>query len=137
MTAKKGTLTEVSLASVKAEANALIDNEGGRIHPSWLKSGDLALAIMRGDHDEHLGSVANAVSARNKARFRKGAKFVLRGTKNVAIDGKVATVIKVNPKRVSVGVGEPTTEYGTTYYPEGEYNVPPHMLAPLGTEVTS
>jgi hypothetical protein len=128
---KKGTLTEV------AAPERLVALDGSRIHPSWASAGDLALAIMRGEHDAEITSIGNAVSARNKARFRKGAKFILTGTKNVSIDGKVATVIKVNPKRISVGIGEPKTEYGSTYYPEGEYNVPPTMLAPIDVASTS
>ena len=121
------------MATTKTEKPNLIDNEGGRIHPSWANAGDLALAIMRGDHDDELTSIGNAVSARNKTRFRKGAQFVLRGTKNAEIDGKQCTVIKVNPKRISVGIGTPVTEYGMTYYPDGEFNVPPTMLAPVGS----
>lgn len=88
----------------------------------------LADAIMRGEHDASLDYLASACTARIKNRFRKGAKVRLTGTSRIEIDGKVGTILKVNQKTVSVGIGDPQTEYGYTYYPEGEYNVPPRML---------
>lgn len=122
--------------ATKTETLTALD--GTQIHPSWLKSGsEIAMAIMRGEYDDQLTSIGNAVSGRNKTRFRKGARFVLRGTKNPEIDGKECTVIKVNPKRISVGIGAPVTEYGSTYYPEGEFNVPPSMLHIIDVASTS
>lgn len=93
---------------------------------------ELAAQIMAGDHDEHLGYIAEACKARLKNTFRKGMKVTLTGTKNVALDGKTATIVKVNQKSISVGVGDPVIEHGFTYYPEGEYNCPPSMLKAVG-----
>ena len=99
------------------------------IHPSWFKAGsDIAVAIMQGQHDSELETIANACKVRLKQMFRKGQKVKLVGTKNVDIDGKIATITKVNQKSISIGIGTPKTEFGSTYYPEGEYNVPPRML---------
>jgi len=99
------------------------------IHPSWVKVGGVPLEIMEGKHDDVLESIQNACKTRLKMRFRKGQKCRLTGTHNVELDGKTVTIIKVNPKSISVGVGDPVTQYGETYYPEGSYNVPPRMLA--------
>jgi len=98
------------------------------IHPSWVKVGGVPLEIMEGKHDDVLESIQNACKTRLKVRFRKGQKCRLIGTHNVELDGKTVTIIKVNAKSISVGVGDPTNEYGETYYPEGSYNVPPRML---------
>ena len=98
------------------------------IHPSWVKVGGVPLEIMEGKHDDVLESIQNACKTRLKMRFRKGQKCRLTGTKSVELDGKVVTIIKVNPKSISVGVGDPKTEFGETYYPDGSYNVPPRML---------
>jgi hypothetical protein len=84
--------------------------------------------IVDGKYDDILAYIPQACAARVKTRFRKGAKVRLTGTKNVQLDGKVGTVIKVNTKTVVVGIGTPTTEYGITLYDGGEYNVPPTML---------
>ena len=97
---------------------------------SFESIGGVPAAIMRGEHDEDLDYISQACSARLKTRFRKGSKVRLVGTRNVEIEGKIGTVIKVNPKRIAVGLGDPDLSFGTRnpYYPEGSYNVPPSML---------
>lgn len=101
------------------------------IHPSWVKLGGIPLAIMEGKHDDVLDAIQDACKKRTKSLFRKGQKCKLVGTKDITLDGKTVTIIKVNQKSISIGVGTPTTEYGETYYPDGSYNVPPRMLEPL------
>jgi hypothetical protein len=93
------------------------------IHPSWVKAGGVALEIMEGKHDAHLNTIADACNKRLKAMFRKGQQVRLTGTRNVELEGQVGVVLKVNPKRITVGLGE-RGQFGY----ESEYNVPPHML---------
>jgi hypothetical protein len=88
----------------------------------------IAAEILDGQHDDDLDYIAQACKARLKARFRKGQRVVLRGTRNVELDGKEATILKVNAKTISVGVGEPKVEFGYTFYSDGEFNVPPALL---------
>jgi hypothetical protein len=101
------------------------------IHPSWVKVGGFPLEIMEGKHDDNLESIQNACKVRLKSMFRKGQRCRLTGTHNVELDGKLVTIIKVNAKSISVGVGEPEIVGGRRnppYFPEGSYNVPPRML---------
>lgn len=99
------------------------------IHPSWFKAGsEIAIAIMQGQHDSELETIANACKVRLKQMFRKGQKVKLVGTKNAEIDGKIGRIVKVNQKSITVGIGEPKVEFGEQYWPEGSYNVPPRML---------
>ena len=95
------------------------------IHPSWVKVGGIPLEIMEGKHDDVLESIQNACRVRLKDRFRKGQKCRLTGTKSVELDGKIVTILKVNAKSISVGVGE-ANQWGG--YDAGSYNVPPRML---------
>lgn len=87
--------------------------------------GALAKAICDGEHDDELDYILSAVQYRMKTRFRKGTRVRLTGTRNVGLEGKEGTVLKVNPKRISVGLGA-KNEWGG--YDDGEYNVPPSML---------
>jgi hypothetical protein len=81
-------------------------------------------AILDGDFDgAMMENVEHAIAIRKRTMFRPGTKVRLVGTKNVEIDGKVGTVIRVGPKRISVGLGEKDA-FG---YPDS-YNVPPRML---------
>lgn len=96
-----------------------------RVHPSWEVVGGIPLAIVKGEHDDVLESIQNACKVRVKSMFRKGQKCKLVGTKSVELDGKIVTILKVNAKTVSVGVGDPNNWGG---YDEGSYNVPPRML---------
>jgi hypothetical protein len=98
---------------------------------TWKDIGGIAYEIIEGKHDDELDYISQACKQRLKQRFRVGGRYVLQGTKNVALDGQTVTIIKVNQKSISVGVGEVETLYGRPYYPAGEYNVPAHMLAPV------
>lgn len=89
---------------------------------------ETARRIMDGELDADLTYILEACAARKKNMYRKGTKIRLVGTKNVSLDGKEGVVTKVNAKTVSVGIGAPSTEFGMTYYPDGEYNVPLSML---------
>ena len=102
-----------------------------KVHPSWEKAGGVALAIMRGEHDAELDYIRQACTQRLKSRFRKNMRCRLKDTKNVQIEGKECVILKVNQKSITVGIGEPKTEYGSTWYPDGEYNVSPKLLEPL------
>lgn len=93
---------------------------------------EIAAKIIDGDYDGDLAYIAQAVQARKKTMYRKGSKVKLVGTRNVEIDGKVGTVLKVNATRVTVGLGEPTTDQFGTTWSEGEFNVPPAMLEVVG-----
>lgn len=84
----------------------------------------LAAEILEGKHDKDLDWIVAAAAARNKNRFRPGVTVRLTGTRNPTLDGLTGTVIKMNPKRATVGIG-PVGQFGTY---EREYNVPPSML---------
>lgn len=105
----------------------LIDNEGRPIHPSWAKN-EVALSIMRGDHDDALSTISQATAKRLKSMWRKGMAITLTGTKSPDLDGQRGVIIKVNTKTVTVGIGDATTDQWGTTYSIGEYNVPPSML---------
>lgn len=102
--------------------------DGSKVHPSWAQAGEIALAIMRGEHDDELQHIQNACKTRLKVSYRKGQRFKLTGTKSVDLEGKVATIIKVNQKSITVGVGTPTTDQWGTTWSDGEYNVSPNLL---------
>jgi hypothetical protein len=96
----------------------------------------IAAEILEGKHDENLSYILEAVAARRKMMFRKGAKVRLVGTKNPELEGKEGVVLKINPKRIGVGVGEISYEEWDTRreFPSwsgGEFNVPPQMLEVL------
>lgn len=88
-----------------------------------LAPSTVADAILAGDHDAELEQIDMAIRNRKRRMFRPGALVKLTGTRNPTIDGKIGTVIKVNPKRVSVGLGE-KGPYGYDH----EYLVPVGML---------
>lgn len=111
----------------------LIDSNGQRIHPSWLNAGEVALAIMRGEHDDELQHIQNACKTRLKVSYRKGQRFVLKGTRSVDLEGKECTILKVNAKTITVGVGTLTREPWGDHWDGGEFNVSPGLLAPIGS----
>ena len=64
-------------------------------------------AILRGDFDgEGLEDLEHAVSIRRKTMFRPGTKVRLVGTRNPELEGREGVIVKVNPKRITVGLGE-------------------------------
>lgn len=96
-----------------------------RITEASLRSiSDVHAAILDGGWDGELESLGYALAFRKKTMFRPGTKVRLVGTSNVQIDGKIGVVLKVNPKRISVGLGEKQSWGGY----EAEYNVPLRML---------
>lgn len=119
------------MASTKTDTN-LTALDGSRIHPSWANAGEVALAIMRGEHDEHLQHIQNACKTRLKMSYRKGQRFVLKGTRSVDLEGKECVIIKVNAKSITVGVGEHTRDQFGDMYSDGTYNVSPSLLTPIG-----
>lgn len=96
-----------------------------RITEEYLRQqGPVYAAILDGEYDgRRLEDLEHAISTRKKMMFRPGTKVRLVGTKNVEIDGKIGTVIKPGPKRISVGLGE-KNQFGY----EAQYNVPVAML---------
>lgn len=84
---------------------------------------ELARAILDAEHDADLDFIQQAVQTRRKWMFKPGARVRLTNTRNTELEGQTATVIRVNPKRVTVGLGEQRT-YGY----EHEFNVPTSML---------
>jgi len=90
---------------------------------------EIAADILTGLHDSNLDHIDAAVKYRKKDMFRPGSTFILKGTRNPELDGKSATVLKVNQKRIAVGVGEKIEEFpGFWTWTGGEYNVPAAML---------
>ena len=87
------------------------------IHPSWIKTGGIALEIMEGKHDDNLESIAQACKSRVKSMFRKNQRVKLINTRNVELDGAQGMIEKVNSKTVSVILDDGRS-----------YNVPPRML---------
>jgi len=86
----------------------------------------VANAIRKGDHDAELEQIDMAVKSRKQQLFRPGAKVRLVGLSRAShLEGKVGTVVKVNAKRITVGVGD-KTDWGS--YTEGELLVPVGML---------
>jgi hypothetical protein len=114
--------------AAKTNQPILTDNEGRRIHPSWNDAGEVALAIMRGDHDDMLRHIQQACTTRLKGLWRKGMKVKLVGTRSVDLEGKEAVILKVNQKSITVGFGTATTDQWGTTYEGGEYNVSPSLL---------
>jgi hypothetical protein len=98
-----------------------------------VRDSEVAQAIWDGKHDADLNIIQHACQQRLKMMFRRGTKMRLTGTKSVELEGKTATIIKVNPKRITIGVGEPETDQFGTTWSGGEFNVPPSMLEPLQT----
>ena len=89
---------------------------------------DVHRAILEGGWDGEIESLQHALALRKKIMFRPGTKVRLHGTSNVTIDGKEGVVIRVHSTRISVGLGEATTDRWGTTYADGQYNVPPRML---------
>lgn len=119
------------MAAKNTQQPNLTDNEGRRIHPSWADAGEVALAIMRGDHDDMLRHIQQACTTRLKGMWRKGMRVKLVGTRSVDLEGKEAVILKVNTKTISVGVGTATTDQWGTTYEGGEYNVSANLLQAL------
>lgn len=93
----------------------------------------LTKEIMAGSYDASLEMIGSAVQERLRFVFRKGTAVRLQNTKDTALEGKTGTVLKVNARRITVGVGTMVTEgagtpWAHTRYEGGEYNLPPRML---------
>lgn len=88
-----------------------------------ISDSPIGKSIMEGEYDADLDTILAAVAYRKKVMFRPGSKVRLSGTRNTEIDGQIGTVIKVNAKRISVGLGE-KSEWGY----EQEFLVPASML---------
>lgn len=84
---------------------------------------ETARAIMAGELDSDISFILEACKARTKSMFRKGSRVRLVNTRNVSLEGAEGTIVKVNQKSVTVGVGE-KDEFGYLK----EYNVPLAML---------
>jgi len=100
---------------------------------TWRDASPVAAEIIEGKHDEELNYISQACSARLKQMFRKGARIEVISGQKMGITG---TVLKVNPKRISVGLGEKVVEHaGEAWqydkWSEGEWNIPPSMLRVL------
>lgn len=63
-----------------------------------MTTNQLVAAILDGEHDASLAELERAVTRRKKQMFRPGTRVRVEGSK-VAGEG---TVLKVNPKRISV-----------------------------------
>lgn len=89
---------------------------------------ETARAIIDGELDADLDYIAQAIRARQKSRFRPGARVRLVGTHNVTLEGVEGVVEKVNTKTITVGVGA-RDRFGY----ERSFNVPPSMLETVST----
>lgn len=94
---------------------------------------ETARQIMDGELDAELDTLQQAIAARRKNMFRSGTRVRVHGANNAELNGQVGTVMRVNPKRISVGFGEYDHEIGLF---EREYNIPPSMLEPVPEEPT-
>lgn len=91
---------------------------------------EMAARILDGEFDADLEFIVQAAQHRKKQMYRKGTIVnVVAGD----LKGKVGVVLKVNPTRISVGIGSPVVEgegspWSYTTYDGGEWNIPPRML---------
>jgi hypothetical protein len=102
---------------------------------TWRDASPVAAESLEGKHDAELNYISQAWSARLKGMFRKGAKIEVTSGQMM---GKTGVVLKVNPKRISVGLGEKRSELhppgfaGSAWeyesWSDGEWNIPPSML---------
>ena len=82
--------------------------------------------ILDGDFDGiGLENLEHAIAIRKKQMFRVGAKVRLVNTGNVELEGKVGEILKVNQKKIAVGLGQ-KGQWGE--WSEGECGIPPRML---------
>lgn len=90
-----------------------------------LAPSSVASAIERGQHDAELEQIDVAIKRRKRAMFRPGSRVRLVGlTKFPQYERKIGTVVKVNPTRVTVGIGDNDPVLGY----ERELLVPVGML---------
>lgn len=99
---------------------------------TWRDASPVAAEIIEGKHDDELNYIQQACSARLKRQFRKGARIEVISGQKMGITG---IVLKVNPKRISVGLGEKVVEHaGETWqydkWSEGEWNIPLEVTLP-------
>ena len=97
---------------------------------TWRDVSPTAANIIEGKHDEELSYIADACSARLKRMFRKGARIEVISGQKIGVTG---IVTKVNPKRISVALGEKEIQHaGEAWqyetWSEGEWNIPPSHL---------
>jgi hypothetical protein len=83
----------------------------------------LIVAIVAGEHDADLDQIDLAIRNRKRRMFRPGTKVRLHGTRNASIDGMTGVILKVNAKRMTVGLGE-KDQFGY----EKEFLIPASML---------
>jgi len=81
---------------------------------TWREVSPIAAEIIEGKYDDQISLIQQACTARLKQAFRKGALVEVTQGQLMGVTG---TVIKVNPKRVSVDLGE-----------RGQWNIPPSSL---------
>lgn len=87
-----------------------------------LAPSTIAHAIERGEHDGELEQIEMAIARRKHAMFRRGSKVKLVGlTKFPDLEGQIGTVVKVNSKRITVGLGA-----------KGDFGYERELLVPVG-----
>lgn len=94
---------------------------------------ETARAILAGELDSDLDYIIQAATARKKdtlkRMFRKGSEIRVTVGK---LAGQEGIVLKINPKTISIGLGEKKTEYiGTErfdFFEGGEWNVSHGMV---------
>ena len=94
-----------------------------------MKSSPIAEAIIRGEHDDELSHIQQACARRLKGRFRPGMKIEVTEGK---MEGCTGEILKVNPKRIVVGLGDKVTEFGLDYWSAGQWSVLPAILRVYG-----
>ena len=97
---------------------------------------EIAAEILDGKHDENLSYIIQAAQGRTKRLFRKGQRVTITQSRDAEMVGKVGVVLKVNPKTISVGVGDTMHDEWdkAKAYPVfefGEWNFPATCLAPV------
>ena len=94
----------------------------------------LAADIIDGKYDDELDWIQQAAQARKRARFRPGQQVTVSAeAKSERIAGKKATVLKVNQRTITIGVGEKVvrnagSDFSYDDFEDGEWNISPGLL---------
>lgn len=93
----------------------------------------LAGAILEGEHDDDLQHIISAAQHRQKSLWTKNTRVRVTGTGNPKTEGAEGVILKVNPKTITVGLGEITyadwdERKQCPVYAGGEWNMTPNFL---------
>jgi len=99
---------------------------------TWAEVSATAAEIIDGKFDGELDYIQQACQARKKTMFRRGQLVSVSERAAGPIACQQATIIKVNPKTITIGVGRLEKKgSGDFTYEEwsgGEWNISPALL---------